>query len=267
MSVLQERENESIYIIREMYAQEKDLALLWSMGKDSTVLLWLIKKAFFGNVPFPTVHIDTTYKFPEMYEFRDYYAKEWNLDLIVKKNEKALRSGVGYENGDAIDVCHALKTEPLQEIVREKDIKGLFVGIRSDEHGIRAKEQIVSVRKEDFIWDYKDHNTQVGDTYIQKIDKGEHMRIHPLLNWTEIEVWEYMKQENIPVCDLYFAKKSKRYRSLGCQPITKPVNSNAQTIDEIIAELQNTDMDERSGRAQDKEKKFAMQKLRSLGYM
>jgi sulfate adenylyltransferase subunit 2 len=267
MSILKERENESIYIIREIYAQEKNLALLWSMGKDSTVLLWLCKKAFFGELPFPVIHVDTTYKFPEMYDFRDFYAKEWSLDLIVKKNKKALERGIGYENGDAIEVCHTLKTKPLQEIVQEKDIKGLFVGIRSDEHGIRAKEQTISLRKEDFTWDYKNYNTQVGDVYVQRIDEGEHMRIHPLLNWTEIEVWEYMKQENIPVCDLYFAKDGKRYRSLGCQPITKPVNSNAQTIDEIIAELQNTDTDERSGRAQDKEKEFAMQKLRSLGYM
>jgi len=267
MSILKERENESIYIIREIYAQEKNLALLWSMGKDSTVLLWLCKKAFFGELPFPVIHIDTTYKFPEMYDFRDYYAKEWNLDLIVKKNEKALHNSVGYENSDAADVCHVLKTEPLQKIVQEKNIKGLFVGIRSDEHGVRAKEQAVSLRKEDFTWDYKDYNTQVGDIYMQKVDKGEHMRIHPLLSWTEIEVWKYMKQENIPVCDLYFAKDGKRYRSLGCQPITNPVDSNAQTIDEIIVELQNTDVDERSGRAQDKEKEFAMQKLRSLGYM
>jgi sulfate adenylyltransferase subunit 2 len=267
MSILKERENESIYIIREIYAQEKNLALLWSMGKDSTVLLWLIKKAFFGKIPFPVIHIDTTFKFSEMYEFREHYAKEFGVNLIVHSNKKALKQGITYENSNAIQVCDMLKTKPLQDIVQSKQIKGLFVGIRSDEHGVRAKEQIISVRKKDFSWDYAQHNTQVGDMYIQDTAKDEHARIHPLLNWTEIDIWKYIKQENIPVCDLYFAKNGKRYRSLGCKPITKPIKSNAQTIDEIILELKNTRTGERSGRAQDKEKEFAMQKLRSLGYM
>jgi sulfate adenylyltransferase subunit 2 len=267
MSILKEREDESIYIIREMYAQQKELALLWSMGKDSTVLLWLCKKAFFGTIPFPVIHIDTTFKFPEMYEFRDYYAGELDLDLIIKTNEKAIEEGMSYESHDAVTVCHNLKTLPLQDIVKEKEIKGLFVGIRADEHGIRAKEQVVSPRKQDFSWDYMKHDTQVGDVYTQNIEDGGHVRIHPLLNWTEVEVWEYIKQENMPVNELYFAKNGERYRSLGCQQITNPINSSAITIDEIIDELKSEKTDERDGRAQDKEKEFAMQKLRSLGYM
>jgi sulfate adenylyltransferase subunit 2 len=264
---LKEKEKNSIYIIREIYAQEKNLALLWSMGKDSTVLLWLTRKAFFGEIPFPVVHIDTTYKFPEMYEFRDYYAKEWGIDLIIKKNESALKEGISYDNTKATDVCHKLKTEPLKDFVREHKLKGLFVGIRSDEHNIRAKEQIVSIRDKDFNWDYKNNIRQVGDIYKYSLQKDEHLRIHPIIEWTEKDIWQYIKSENIPVCELYFAKNGKRYRSLGCQPITKPVNSGATTVSEIINELDFVEETERSGRLQDKEDKLAMQKLRSLGYM
>ena len=268
MSILKERENESIYIIREVYAQEKDIAVLWSMGKDSTVLLWLIKKAFFGKVPFPVIHIDTTFKFPEMYEFRDQLAKEWDLDLVVRKNEEALNAGISYDTEDAVTVCHELKTRPLQDLVKKEKIKGLFVGIRSDEHGIRAKEQVISPRKSDFTWDYLDSNIQIGDVYVQDVDNDEHVRIHPILNWTELEIWEYVKEENIPTNELYFAKDGERYRSLGCHPITNPIVSDADTVDKILQELKDgSSGDERSGRAQDKEKEFAMQKLRSLGYM
>ena len=268
MSFLTEKEKESIYIIREMYAREKNLALLWSMGKDSTVLLWLIRKAFLGKIPFPVVHIDTSYKFKEMYEFRDYFAQEWGLDLIVQRNEKALAQGVSYDNCEATTVCHKLKTEPLQDFIKQTGVRGLFVGIRSDEHNIRAKEQIFSLRDEKFEWKHENYLMQIGnDLYDYELKKGEHLRIHPILNWSETEVWEYIQRENIPVCDLYFSKDGKRYRSLGCRPITKPVDSEAQTIEQIIQELKEGNSGERQGRLQDKENEMAMQQLRSLGYM
>ncbi len=267
MDHLQELEDKSIYIIREAYLQFKRPALLWSIGKDSTTLLWLCRKAFFGSVPFPAMHIDTTFKFPEMYKFRDHYAKEFGLDMVIEKNQDAIDKGIGYDTHDAFTCCHELKTVGLQNAIRKHNYDALFVGIRRDEHNIRAKERYFSARDINFNWNYKNQNAEMWDHFQSDTETGQHIRVHPLLEWTELDIWNYIKRENIPVNELYYAKNGKRYRSLGCMPITIPVDSNADTIDKIVEELKTTKVAERSGRAQDKEKAYIMQKLRSLGYM
>ncbi|MBU1131201.1 sulfate adenylyltransferase subunit 2 [Patescibacteria group bacterium] len=267
MNHLDELENKSIYIIREAYNRYQKIAQLWSIGKDSTTLLWLCRKAFFDKIPFPMVHIDTTFKFPAMYKFRDKYAKEWGLDLIVASNQEALQKGIGYKTHDAFTCSHELKTVALQQVIAKYGFKALLLGIRRDEHGIRAKERYFSPRNQEFKWNYHDQPPELWDQYKTKAAAETHLRVHPLLHWTELDVWEYIKRENIPVNELYFAKNGQRYRSLGCMPITKPIKSQADTIDKIIEELKNSTEAERAGRAQDKEQMYTMQKLRSLGYM
>ena len=257
----------SIPIPKPLYTKlVKNLGVLWSTGKDSTATLWLCRKAFFGKIPFPVIHIDTGYKFPEIYQFRDRIAKEWNLDLIVAKNNEALKNGMSPETGK-LDCCTKLKTEALQELIRERKFDALILAIRRDEHGIRAKERYFSPRDEEFRWQYTDQPAELWDLYVKPSEDFSHMRIHAILDWTEVDVWQYMRQENLPVNPLYLAKEGKRYRSLGCMPCTVPVSSNASTIDEIVEELSTTKIPERAGRAQDKERAYMMQKLRSLGYM
>lgn len=263
---LDKLENQSIFVIREAYRQFRSVVALWSIGKDSTTLLWLIRKAFFGQVPFPVLHIDTTYKFREIYEFRDRYAEEYGLDLMVARNEKALRAGIAPTKGK-FGCCHELKTVALREAIADRGFKALYLGIRRDEHGIRAKERVFSPRDEAFAWDYQNQPPELWDQYKTRSAEDEHFRIHPLLGWREIDVWQYVKRENIPVVDLYFARDGKRYRSIGCETCCAPVDSEADTIDKIIDELKTSRISERSGRAQDKEDDYTMQKLRSLGYM
>ena len=259
-------EKKSLSMIREAKAQFKNMAVLWSTGKDSTAALWLCRKAFFGRIPFPVVHIDTTHKFPEMYNFRDKIAKEWNLDLIIAKNEEALENGASPEKGK-MDCCTRLKTEALKNLIKEKKFDALILAIRRDEHGIRAKERYFSPRDEEFHWQYEDQPAELWDLYIKPSEDFSHMRVHPILHWTELDVWDYVKREKLPINPLYFARNGKRYRSLGCMPCTVPIPSIASTIDEIVEELKITKVPERSGRAQDKERAYTMQKLRSLGYM
>jgi len=266
MDYLDRLENESIYIIREAYNQIRDVALLWSIGKDSTTLLWMIRKAFYGQTPFPVIHIDTGFKFKEIYQYRDTKGKEWGLNVIVQKNEDAIKRGVCPEQGK-LECCTELKTNALKLIVNQKDFKALYLGIRRDEHGIRAKERYFSVRDEDFEWDYKGQAPELWSQYKTKIADEEHIRVHPLLGWTELDIWKYIQREQIPIVDLYLANEGKRYRSIGCETCCQPVASNADTVERIIEELQTTVISERSGRAQDKESDFMMQKLRSLGYM
>jgi len=266
MDHLDRLEAESIYILREAYSKFSKIAMLWSIGKDSTVLLWLVKKAFFGHCPFPLIHIDTTYKIPEMIKYRDKLAKEYNLDLIVHINEEALKQGMGPEKGRLV-CCKALKTDALQQVINKHKFEALILGIRRDEEGSRSKERFFSLRNEESEWDYTNQPPELWNQFNTDFPKGSHVRVHPLLNWTEIDIWMYIKRENIPVIDLYFAKNGKRYRSLGCAPCTFPVESNATTIDEIIEELKNTKINERAGRAQDQEDAYAMQKLRKEGYM
>ncbi len=266
MTHLRRLENQSIFIIREAYAQFRDVALLWSMGKDSTVLLWLVRKAFFGAIPFPVVHIDTTYKFKEIYAFRDRYAKEWNLNLIVAQNDDAVAKGVGPGKGK-FQCCTELKTDALKRILERERFKALYLAIRRDEHGIRAKERTFSPRDEDFEWDYKNQPAELWDQYKLRAKEEQHLRVHPMLGWREVDVWEYIRQERIPVVSLYIAENGKRYRSIGCECCCNPVPSDADTVDKIIEELKTSNVSERSGRAQDKESAYIMQKLRALGYM
>lgn len=266
MDHLSKLENQSIYIVREAYSQFRNVAMLWSIGKDSTSLLWLIRKAFFGKIPFPIMHLDTTYKFKEIYEFRNKYAEEWNLNLIVAKNEEALTRGVCPEKGK-LECCTELKTNNLKKAIKKYGFKALYLAIRRDEHGIRAKERIMSPRDGDFSWNYKDQPPELWDQYKTKTSQEEHIRIHPMLPWREVDIWEYIRREKIPMVPLYFAKNGKRYRSIGCHTCCNPVCSEADTLDKIIEELYTTKISERSGRAQDKESDYTMQKLRSLGYM
>jgi sulfate adenylyltransferase subunit 2 len=260
-------ESEGVYVIREARARFTNPALLWSIGKDSTTLLWLCRKAFFGQIPFPVVHIDTSYKFPEMYAFRDEWAKRWKLDLRVARNDDALERGVSYDTHDASTCCNELKTEALKQVIAREGFDALFVGIRRDEHGVRAKERFFSPRDDDFRWNYKDQPAELWDHYHTGRDDRDHFRVHPLLGWNELDVWRYAEREDLPVNELYFARDGERYRSLGCMPITSPFPSNAGTIGEIVEELRTTDVSERAGRAQDKEEADTMQKLRALGYM
>lgn len=263
---LQDLEKRSITLIREAKAQFKNLGVLWSMGKDSTTSLWLCKKAFFGEIPFPVIHIDTSYQPPEIYEFRDRIAKEWGFNLVIAKNEEAIKKGMSPEKG-RFECCTALKTKALKDLIEKEKFDALIVSIRRDEHGIRGKERYFSPRDKEFKWDYKNQPAEMWDLFVKPSEDYSHMRVHPLLHWTELDTWQYVKQENLPVNPLYFAKNGKRYRSLGCKPCTVPIPSNAKTIDEIIQELKTSKTPERAGRAQDKEKAYMMQKLRSLGYM
>ncbi len=283
--LLNELEQKSIFIIREAYSKYKKIGLLWSIGKDSTTMLWLVRKALFSQVPFPVIHIDTTYKFPQMYKFRDKHAQEWNLPLFIERNEEALQAGIGYSSHDAFTCCHELKTNALKKAVDKHGFEALLVGIRRDEHGIRNKEHYFSPRDNDFRWNVSEEKQKrdEGDSAFRSLQdpelegweiyatdfgfKTSHVRVHPLLHWTELDVWEYIQKEGIPICDLYFSKGGKRYRSLGCMPITSPVDSEADTVAKIIEELKTTTIPERVGRRQDKEDAHTMQRLRSLGYM
>jgi sulfate adenylyltransferase subunit 2 len=265
-SYLDKLENDSVYIIREAYSRFRNIALLWSIGKDSTTLLWIARKAFFGKIPFPVMHIDTGFKFSEIYRFRDEYAKKWNLDLLVAKNDRALKSGMSPE-ASKFECCNALKTEALKIALKKYGFKALLLAIRRDEHGIRAKERYFSPRGLDFLWNYKDQPAELWDFYKSGVSRKEHARVHPMLHWSELDIWEYIHREKIPTVDLYLSKNGFRYRSIGCQTCCSPVDSNADTVSKIIQELRTTTVAERAGRAQDRENAYTMQKLRSLGYM
>lgn len=290
---LDKLESKSIHIIREAYSEFKNLCMLWSIGKDSTVLLWLSRKAFFGHVPFPLVHIDTHYKIPEMIRYRDDLAKEWKLDMIYGENKEAIAAKNTYPDGSVtrIQCCKNLKTEALVNTLSgmwpryrmdHKDGKyildqnsdpytGVIVGVRSDEEGSRSKERYFSPRDKNSDWEIESQPPEFWSQYKTDFAPGTHVRIHPLLDWTELDIWEYIKKENIPVVSLYFNQgEKKRYRSLGCYPCTSPVSSEARNLDEIIEELKTgkfSNIAERSGREQDKEDGGGLETLRRLGYM
>lgn len=266
---LDELESRSIYIIREAYWEYKDrLACLWSMGKDSTAMVHLVRKAFFGKAFIPMVHIDTTFKFKEIYRFRQEYTKAWNLKLIVAQNDSAIQEGMSPEKGGRFNCCNALKTEALKQAIARYGFGALLVAIRRDEHAIRAKERYFSSRDKEFKWNYQNQPLELWAQYYKtKNDLAEHVRVHPMLAWREIDIWRYIKRERLPVVGLYFARGNKRYRSIGCECCCQPVVSSANSIDKIIQEIETTKITERSGRAQDKEREYMMQKLRSLGYM
>ena len=270
MDSLSKLENQSIYILREAFNKFGDLAMLWSIGKDSTVLLWLARKAFLGHVPFPLVHVDTTYKIPSMIEYRDKVVADWKLTLIVGKNQTVLDGQMTYPAGRAtrVECCGTLKKDALKSVLDEHHFTGVIVGVRRDEEPTRAKERYFSPRDEKMEWNVEDQPPELWDQFKTDFRPGTHIRIHPLLHWTELNVWEYIEREGIPVIPLYFAnERGERYRSLGCAPCTGSIKSTASTVREIIEELKRTTTSERSGRAQDKESEDAFEKLRRDGYM
>ena len=231
------------------------------------MLVWIALKSFFGKIPFPVLHIDTTYEFPEMLEFREWAREHYKLNLIVKINTDARASGIGYETHDPVTVTHELKTVALQQALTEHKWDALITGIRRDEDPTRAKERYFSPRNAEFEWDYKDQPPEFWGQFATTGEKGEHVRVQPLLDWTEMDIWRYIQREKIPIPKMYFARKGQRYRSLGCRPITHPIKSNATTIEQIIAELETTRTGERAGRAQDYHERNAMQKLRARGFL
>jgi sulfate adenylyltransferase subunit 2 len=286
-------ESQSVYILREAYREFKSLVMLWSIGKDSTVLLWLARKAFFGHVPFPLVHIDTSYKIPEMIKYRDELALKFKLNMIVGQNTQALKDKQTFPDGklDRIACCKALKTDALKNTLAgtwprlrlnhktgkyELDTNtepyiGVIVGARADEEGSRSKERYFSPRDRNSDWDVGDQPPELWNQFKTDFAPGTHIRIHPLLDWTELNIWEYIQRENIPITDLYFDQgKGKRYRSLGCYPCTTPVDSTAKNVADIVKELREgkfKNIAERSGRAQDKEDGGGLETLRKEGYM
>lgn len=265
MDRLDRLEAQSVYIFREAFNRIDKMALLWSLGKDSNVMVWLAKKAFLGHIPFPVMHVDTGKKFPEMYEFRDRYAKEWGLDFIREECppiEDIDGEGLGPAARSA-----ARKTVGLRMATQKHGFNGLVAGIRRDEQSMRAKERVFSPRGLEGNWDFRDQPPEFWDQYKTDYPEGTHIRIHPLLHWTELDIWEYTKREEIPLISLYFSKDGKRYRSLGDQDITNPVDSEASTVDEIIRELRTTKVSERSGRAMDHESEDAFERLREGGYL
>lgn len=263
-SYLDELEARSIYILREAYSQIDPIVMLWSIGKDSTALLWLVKKAFFGKVPFPLVHLDTEMELPEVYEFRDWIHKEWNLPLELEfcPPEEDMDQSLPPASRAA-----ARKTEGLRNLISEKRYRGVFLGIRRDEQAMRAKERVFSPRSLDGDWNFKDQPAEFWDQYKTECPEGCHLRIHPLLHWTELDIWRYTKRENIPIVPLYLSQDGKRYRSLGEKNITFPIDSDAASIDEIIKELEMTNAPERAGRAMDNETEDSFERLRATGYM
>lgn len=264
MKHLDELEAQSVYILREAYHGIEPLVMLWSLGKDSNVMLWLARKAFLGHVPFSVLHVDTGKKFPEMYAFRERYAEEWNLKFLreecppVEEVDPTLPPAAR---------SAARKTAGLKTALQKHGFRGVIAGIRRDEQATRAKERVFSPRGESGQWDFRDQPAEFWDQYKTDFPPDAHVRIHPLLHWTELDIWLYTKREGIPLISLYFAKDGKRYRSLGDQDITFPVDSNASTVDEIITELKETKVPERAGRAMDHEREDAFERLRTTGYM
>lgn len=293
MDHLDKLEAQSVYIFREAYREFKNLVMLWSIGKDSTVLLWLARKAFFGHVPMPMLHIDTHFKIPEMIEYRDTLAREWHLNILYGENTVALEKKETYPDGncDRISCCRQLKSEALKNTLsgqwpryrfdhrlglyvpdtNTEQYTGVIVGVRADEEGSRSKERYFSPRDKENDWDVGDQPPELWNQFKTDFAPGTHVRVHPLLDWTELNIWEYIERENIPLVSLYFNQgEGKRYRSLGCWPCTTPVISDARTVKEIIAELREgkfANIAERSGREQDKEDGGGLETLRREGYM
>ena len=283
----------SVHLLREAYANFPRLCMLWSIGKDSTVLLWLSRKAFFGHVPFPLVHVDTSFKIPEMIAHRDRLTRDWRLRMVVGRNEEALAAGRTFPAGavDRIGCCGLLKTEALRRTLSgegprvrmnldtgryepdpdREPYTGVIVGVRADEEGSRSKERYFSPRSTKNVWDVAEQPPEFWNQFKTEFAPGTHVRIHPLLDWTELNIWEYNEREHIPTVSLYYNQgDGTRYRSLGCAPCTKPVRSEARNPHEIIEELRSGQfarVAERAGRAQDLEDGGGLESLRRDGYM
>lgn len=293
MNQLDQLESKSIHILREAYRDFSNLCMLWSIGKDSTVMLWLARKAFFGHCPLPLVHVDTSFKIPEMIRYRDDLARKWKLNMIVGQNKEAIAKKQTFPDGaiTRLECCKALKSEALKHTLsgewdrmrlnhatgeyevdqNREPYTGVIVGVRSDEEGSRSKERYFSPRDRQNDWDVDDQPPELWNQYKTDFAPGTHVRIHPLLDWTELNLWEYIQRENIPLVDLYFDQgEGTRYRSLGCGPCTNCVESTAKNVDEVVDEIRSgkfANIAERSGRAQDKDDGGGLETLRRDGYM
>ncbi len=289
-------EAESIHIFREVAAEFENPVMLYSVGKDSSVLLHLARKAFFpGKIPFPLLHVDTNWKFKEMIAFRDRIAKEHNLQLFVHKNPEGLARNINpFEHGADIHT-NIMKTQALKQALDQHKFDAAFGGARRDEEKSRAKERVYSFRDKNHRWDPKNQRPELWNIYNGRVHKGESIRVFPLSNWTELDIWQYIYLENIEIPDLYFAKerpvverdgtmimvddermvmmpgekpmmKSVRFRTLGCYPLTGAVESKATTLPEIIQEMLLTKTSERQGRVIDKDSSGSMEKKKMEGY-
>jgi len=296
-------EQQSVYIFREAFRHFENMCMLWSIGKDSTVLLWLARKAFFGHVPFPLVHIDTSYKLPEMIRYRDALALEYKLTMVVGQDEATLAAKNSFPDRFAANpamtaeeqaaertlCCSKLKAGALKATLNGTGVRrrlnlttgtyeidtdrspytGVIVGARADEEGSRSKERYFSPRDKNNNWDVGDQPPEFWNQFKTDFAPGTHLRIHPLLDWTELNIWEYIERENIPTVSLYYDRgDGTRYRSLGCGPCQSPIKSTSKNVADIIAELKSgslRNIAERSGRLQDG--KHGLEELRKDGYM
>ena len=295
LSHLRALEAESIHILREAAAEFARPVMLYSIGKDSSVMLRLAQKAFFpGKIPFPLLHIDTSYKFPEMIEFRDSYARQIGAELIVHKNQAALDAGANPFSLGTQKCCGLLKTKSLLDALARGAFDAAFGGARRDEEKSRAKERIYSFRDPLGQWDPKNQRPELWNIFNSRIDKGESIRIFPLSNWTELDVWLYIQSENIPIVPLYFAKERQvalrngsvvlihdteellpgekalmlkcRMRSLGCVPCTGAIRSEADSVAKIVEEMVSFRRSERENRAIDHDEEGSMELKKREGY-
>lgn len=270
-------EAQSIYIFREAFHAIDKLAMLWSFGKDSNVMIHLARKAFFGRIPFPLIHCDTELEMDEVYAFRDKYAKEWEVNLLSPICPPIEATDITLPHAARVA---SRKTLGLKAVIEEHGFVGIVAGIRRDEEATRAKERVFSPRGVEGGWDVKEQPPEFWDQYKTEFAPGTSIRIHPLLHWTELDIWLYIQRENIPIVPLYYAKKygqfegrdlggkMMRFRSLGEKGITWPVESNADSIETIIAELRVTKTSERSGRPMGvDEDESSFERLRADGYM
>jgi len=296
ISHLRRLEAESIHIMREVAAEFRNPVMLYSIGKDSSVMLHLAMKAFYpAKPPFPLLHVDTTWKFREMISFRDETAKRLGLDLLVHVNEDGVQRGVNpFDSGSSLHT-QVMKTEALKQALDKWGFDAAFGGARRDEEKSRAKERIFSFRTAAHAWDPKNQRPELWRVYNTRINKGESIRVFPLSNWTELDIWQYILMEQIPIVPLYFAKKRPiverdgmlmmvdddrmklkagetveqrlvRFRTLGCYPLTGAIESPAATLEDIVTEMFTATTSERQGRLIDHDEKSSMEKKKKEGY-
>ncbi len=295
LSHLDYLESESIYIMREVASEFQNPVMLYSIGKDSSAMLRLAQKAFYpGKIPFPMMHIDTGYKFSEMVKFRDKIAKELGLRLIIYKNEEYIEKGMNPNKQGMEKCCRFLKTQALLNAIKKYNFDAALGGARREEEKSRAKERVFSFRDEFGAWDPKNQRPELWNLYNTKINNGESVRVFPLSNWTELDIWQYIKKENIEIVPLYFAKMRKiirrgnlilladefnspnenekieeamvRFRTLGCSPCTGAIESSADTIDDIVDEVYWVKKSERENRAIDHDSDNSMEQKKVEGY-
>ena len=296
LSHIDKLESESIHIIREVASEFDNPVMLYSIGKDSSVMLHLAQKAFYpSKIPFKLMHIDTTWKFKEMINFRDETAKKYNLDLLVHINQEGVRNNINPISSGSKIHTDVMKTQSLIQALDKYKFDAAFGGARRDEEKSRAKERIFSFRDKKHRWDPKNQKPELWNLFNTNIDKGESVRVFPLSNWTEIDIWQYIYQENIQLVPLYFSKirsvirrndmmimvdddrlkikenekieqKKVRFRTLGCYPLTAAVESDATTVEEIIIELLESKYSERQGRLIDNDQIGSMEKKKQEGY-